>query len=261
MTKVALPREGWKGWDEYAPFYDWENARTLGRRDVPFWRRVAVEADGPVLELGCGTGRVSIPLARAGVDLVGVDRSEPMLARARTRTRTSGTPGTPSFVRGDIRALPFSRRAFSMVLAPYGVLQSLIRERDLSATLESVARVIRRGGTFGIDLVPDVPNWREYTNKVQLVGRARGGAHLTLVESVRQDPRRRLTTFEQRYVERRGRRTREHRFDLTFRTLTVPQMTRRVERAGFRIKAVLGDYRGRVWDARADVWILLAEKV
>jgi len=43
--------------------------------------------------------------------------------------------------------------------------------------------------------VPDVPNWREYSNKVQLVGRARGGAHLTLVESVRQDPRRRLTTY------------------------------------------------------------------
>jgi ubiquinone/menaquinone biosynthesis C-methylase UbiE len=262
MTKFAIPREGWKGWDEYAPFYDWENARTLGRRDVPFWKRVAVEADGPVLELGCGTGRVSIPLARAGVDLVGVDRSAPMLARARTRTsRTSGTLGTLSFVRADIRALPFKRRRFSIVLAPYGVLQSLVRERDLSATLDSVAHVIRSGGTFGIDLVPDVPNWREYTNKVQLVGRARGGAHLTLVESVRQDQRRRLTTFEQRYVERLGDRTREHRFDLTFRTLTVPQMTRRVERAGFRVKAVLGDYRGGPWDTRADVWILLAEKV
>jgi ubiquinone/menaquinone biosynthesis C-methylase UbiE len=193
-----------------------------------------------------------------------------MLARAAARTaRSRGTPrssrhaalNAPEFVRGDIRALPFRRGRFSMVLAPYGVLQSLIRERDLGAALESVARVIRRGGTFGIDLVPDVPNWREYSNKVQLVGRARGGAHLTLVESVRQEPSRRLTTFEQRYIERRGARTREHRFDLTFRTLTVPQMTRRVERAGFRVKAVLGDYRGRPWDARADVWILLAEKV
>jgi ubiquinone/menaquinone biosynthesis C-methylase UbiE len=265
MTKLG---EGWEGWDEYAPFYDWENARTLGRRDVPFWQRVALEADGSVLELGCGTGRISIPLARAGVTIVGVDRSAPMLARAAARAsrtpRTSGTSRTPrtvSFVRADIRSLPFKHGRFSTVLAPYGVLQSLVRERDLSATLESVARVVRRGGTFGIDLVPDVPNWREYSNKVQLVGRARGGAHLTLVESVRQDPRRRLTTFEQRYVERRGGRTREHRFDLTFRTLTVPQMTRRVERAGFRVKAVLGDYRGRPWDARADVWILLAEKV
>jgi len=261
MTKS---REGWEGWDEYAPFYDWENARTLGRRDVPFWRRVAAEAEGPVLELGCGTGRISHPLARSGVKLIGVDRSEPMLARARARTRTSGTPGAsgpPGFVRADIRALPFKRGRFAMVLAPYGVLQSLVNDSDLRGALDSAARVLRRGGTFGIDLVPDVPNWREYTNRTQLSGRARGGAHLTLVESVRQDPRRRLTTFEQRYVERRGGRVREYRFDLIFRTLGVPQMRSALERAGFRVKAALGDYRGQPWDARADVWILLAEKV
>ena len=234
---------------------------------MPFWRRFAAEAQGPVLELGCGTGRVSIPLARAGVDLVGIDRSEPMLARAAARTartrrtpRTSRTPVIPSFVRGDIRALPFARRGFAMVLAPYGILQSLIRERDLVAALESVARVLRRGGTFGIDLVPDVPQWREYANRVQLRGRA-GTAHLTLVESVRQDPKRHLTTFEQRYIVRRGQRTTEHPFELTFRTLSMRQMTRRLERAGFAVDTVLGDYRGRPWDARADVWIIVAKRV
>ena len=258
-------REGWQGWDEYAPFYDWENAQTLGRRDVPFWRRVAAGAQGPVLELGCGTGRVSLPLARAGVSLVGIDRSGPMLDRARRRVLKSTNPRTRTslnalrLVRGDIRQLPFADGTFAMVVAPYGILQSLIRPRDLSATLASVARVVAAGGTFGIDLVPDVPKWREYENRVQLRGRA-GGAQLTLVESVRQDPARRLTTFEQKYIERRGGRTREHRFDLTFRTLTVRQMTRRLEAAGFRVEAVLGDYRGRPWDDRADVWIIMAKK-
>ena len=105
-----------------------------------------------------------------------------------------------------------------------------------------------------------MPNWREYRDRVQLRGRA-GAAHLTLVESVSQDRRHRLTTFEQRYIERRGHETREHRFALTFRTLTVPQMTRQLERAGFAVESVLGDYRGRSWDARADVWIILAKRV
>ncbi|MGH9141145.1 MAG: class I SAM-dependent methyltransferase [Vicinamibacterales bacterium] len=281
-----MKREGWQGWDAYAPFYDWENAQTLGRRDVPFWRRVAVGAGGPVLELGCGTGRVSLPLARAGVNLVGVDRSAPMLERAsrqilksshphiltssdphiltssHPRILTSSDPQilkSLRLVRGDIRSLPFGDETFPMVLAPYGILQSLIRPRDLTATLDSVARVVAPGGTFGIDLVPDVPKWREYQNRVQLRGRA-GGAQLTLIESVRQDPKRHLTTFEQTYVERRGRHTREHRFDLTFRTLSVRHMTRQLERAGFRVDAVLGDYRGRPWDDRADVWIIMAKK-
>ena len=256
-----MKREGWQGWDEYAPFYDWENAQTLGRRDVPFWRRVAAGADGPVLELGCGTGRVSRPLGRAGVELVGIDRSAPMLDRARRRVTSPTHPLAKAlrFVRGDIRALPFAPGAFPMVIAPYGILQSLIRPRDLTATLTSVARVLGKGGTFGIDLVPDVPKWREYQNRVQLRGRA-GGAQLTLVESVRQDPKRHLTTFEQKYLERRGDQTREHRFDLTFRTLSVRQMTGQLERAGFRVDSVLGDYRGRPWDDRADVWIILAKK-
>ena len=255
-------REGWQGWDAYAPFYDWENAQTLGRRDVPFWRRVAAAAGGPVLELGCGTGRVSLPLARAGVELVGIDRSAPMLDRARrrlTKSRSRQFAKSLRFVRGDIRQLPFEDETFPMVLAPYGILQSLIRPRDLTATLASVARVVARRGTFGIDLVPDVPRWREYENRVQLRGSA-GGAQLTLIESVRQDPKRHLTTFEQKYVERRGGRTREHRFDLTFRTLSVRQMTRQLERAGFQVDAVLGDYRGRPWDDRADVWIMMAKK-
>ena len=258
-------REGWQGWDTYAPFYDWENAQTLGRRDVAFWRGVALAARGPVLELGCGTGRVSLPLARAGVRLVGIDRSAPMLERARQRLTRSRGPAQAGhdrrlhLVRGDIRTLPFEDESFPMVLAPYGILQSLIRPRDLTAALASVARVLAPGGTFGVDLVPDVPKWREYKNRVQLRGR-NGAARLTLVESVSQDPKRRLTTFEQTYVERRGEHTREHRFDLTFRTLSVPEMTRQLARAGFRVEAVLGDYHGRPWDERADVWIIMAKK-
>ena len=70
-----------------------------------------------------------------------------------------------------------------------------------------------------------------------------------------------LTIFDQEYRVRRGRQVTAHPFTLTFRTLPVKGMTRRLERAGFAIKAVLGDYRGRPWDARADVWIILAEKV
>jgi ubiquinone/menaquinone biosynthesis C-methylase UbiE len=269
-----MTREGWKGWDVYAPFYDWENAQTLGRRDVPFWQRVASRAPGRVLELGCGTGRVSIPLAREGVEIVGVDRSAPMLEQARKRIRSGGPEGPPhvrgrsggpqgpphiQLVRADIRALPFGDGSFPTVIAPYGILQSLTRPRDLAATLASVARVIAPGGTFGIDLVPDVPKWREYSNRVQLRGRS-GGAHLTLVESVHQNPKRRLTTFQQTFVERRGARTEEHQFELTFRTLSVAEMTRQLERAGFTVDAVLGDYRGRPWDDRADVWIIMARR-
>jgi ubiquinone/menaquinone biosynthesis C-methylase UbiE len=253
--------QGWSGWDEYAPFYDWENARTLGRRDVPFWRQLALNAHGPVLELGCGTGRITMPLARAGARIVGIDRSDEMLVRARRRVRRARFRSQVHLVRGDIRHLPFAAQ-FDLVMAPYGVLQSLVRERDLKATLAAVHEVLEPRGTFGIELVADLPAWDEYRQRVSLKGwrKTRGGSHLTLVESVRQDKARKLTIFDQEFTERRGRRRRTHRFSLTFRTLTVPQMIRRLEKAGFAITALLGDYRGGPWDARAEVWVILATK-
>jgi ubiquinone/menaquinone biosynthesis C-methylase UbiE len=253
--------EGWQGWDQYAPFYDWENARTVARRDVAFWQGLARQQAGAVLELGCGTGRLALPLLKAGADLVGIDRSEAMLGRARTKARRAGLSRRARFVRGDIRRLPFrTRPGFGLVLAPYGMLQSLTRERDLADTLASVARVLKRDGLFGIDLVPDLPRWSEYTRRVTLSGSRDARTHLTLRETVRQDTRRRVTMFDQEYVERRGGQKRVHRFALTFRTLSVPQMRRRLEKAGFRIRAVLGDYQGGPWHPEADVWIILASR-
>ena len=265
--------EGHEGWDEYAPFYDWENARTLGRRDVPFWRTVALNAGGTMLELGAGTGRIAVPLARAGVRVVGIDRSEPMLKRARQRVKRAKLQRRVRLIRGDIRHLPFadapsSRRSskreggFDMVLAPYGMLQSLLRERDLQATLAAVHRALKKGGTFGVELVADLPSWQEYEKRISLRGwrRKPGGAHVTLTETVRQDRAKGLTIFDQEFTERRGRATQSRTFSLAFRTLSVPQMVRRLEKAGFEITALLGDYRGREWDPRADVWVILARR-
>lgn len=257
MSRTA---EGWKGWDDYAPFYDWENAQTVARRDVAFWQRLAVAQEGRVLELGCGTGRLTIPVTRAGAAVVGIDRSEAMLDRGRQRLRRNKLNGA-SLVRGDIRQLPFRRRSgFSLVMAPYGILQSLTREQDLQATLASVHRILPSGGLFVVDLVPDLPRWAEYDRRTSLAGTRGRGTQLTLIESVRQDTRRRLTIFDHEYVEKEGRTRHVHRFSLTFRTLSVSQMSRRLETRGFRVRAVLGDYLGGPWDTRSDVWVIVAGK-
>lgn len=263
MTPVRprVAADGSLGWDAYAPFYDWENARTLGRRDIAFWRRLAAAQPGPVLELGCGTGRITIPVARDGAPVVGIDRSAAMLARGQARVKRLKGDGSATLVRGDIRSLPFATApGFSLVMAPYGILQSLTHERDLVAALSSVHRVLRGGGLFGLDLVPDLPRWSEYQRRLSLRG-LRGRTRVTLVESVRQDRRRRLTIFDHEYVERLGREKRVHTFSLTFRTLSVTQMSRRLQAAGFEIRSLFGDYRGGPWDPRSDVWIILAGKV
>jgi hypothetical protein len=126
--------------------------------------------------------------------------------------------------------------------------------------LGEVKRVLRRGGLFGIDLVPDLPAWDEYRNQVSLEGRGPRGGALTLVESVRQDRRRGLTIFDEEFVERIGRRTTRHRFSLTFRTIALPDLVERLAAAGFRAERLIGDYDGGGLTFDSKVWAVLARK-
>ncbi len=95
---------------------------------------------------------------------------------------------------------------------------------------------------------------------MRLRGRGDGGATVTLVESVRQNRARGLTIFDEAFVARRGRRVTRRAFSLTFRTRPLAEIAGRLAEAGFRVEAVLGDYQGRAWDPRADVWLLLARR-
>ena len=253
--------EGHEGWDDYADYYDWENAQTVGRRDIAFWQRMAAPVDGAILELGCGTGRVAVPVARKGATVVGIDRSESMLARARQRVSRARQQSRVRLIRGDIRYLPFPDRSFPLVMAPYGILQSLLDERVLAATLKDVRRVLTRRGTFGLELVADLPAWEEYSKHTSLRGR-RGpnGKPIALVESVKQDRKNRITRFEQEFIEGRGKAATRRKFTLAFRTVSVPEMVQRLEKAGFEVTSLLGDYRGGPWDLRAEVWIILARR-
>ena len=176
--------KGHEGWDDYAAYYDWENAQTVGRRDIAFWSDFALRASSGqarhrprVLELGCGTGRVAIPLAKAGATVVGIDRSASMLDRGRIKVRRARVGSRVQLIRGDIRHLPFPDRSFPLVMAPYGILQSLLDEQLLSATLKDVRRVLTRDGIFGLELVADLPAWDEYSNRVTL--RSQRGPHGT----------------------------------------------------------------------------------
>jgi ubiquinone/menaquinone biosynthesis C-methylase UbiE len=252
--------EGWEGWDAYADFYDWENARTLGRRDVAFWRGIVRDLNVPTLELGCGTGRLLAPLARTGVPMAGVDRSAAMLTYARRRLARLPRAARPPLVRGDIRNLPFRRSKFGFVMAAYGLTQSLLNDADLDGMLVEIARVLRRGGIAGFDLVPDLPAWDEYRDRLIFRGRSRRGGRVTLTESVRQHPRRGVTIFDDEFVETRGGKVERRRFRLTFRTIPLDHLRARLEAAGLGVVARYGDYRRGPLGPAADAWLVLARK-
>jgi SAM-dependent methyltransferase len=109
-------------------------------------------AGGRVLELGVGTGRLAIPMAEAGLRVVGIDSSEAMLARLAERDRT----GSVDVVHGDItNALPAG--PFDAVLVAYNTIFNLIGDGDQPRLFRHVADRLAPGGSFVVEaFVPDL---------------------------------------------------------------------------------------------------------
>ena len=103
-----------------------------------------------VLDLGCGTGRHSVELARRGYDLVGVDISEGMLECARRRALSEDASGT-TFIQGDIKEIQVGRR-LDAVLSMFAVVGYQIDDSAVRATLANVRRHLEPGGTFVFDV-------------------------------------------------------------------------------------------------------------
>jgi SAM-dependent methyltransferase len=142
-------------YDRIAPFYDVDMGRNMPFDDVGFYAGLAVAAGGPVLELGCGTGRILLELIRRGVDATGVDASPAMLAELERKAGALGL--APRVQQGDIRALALGRR-FALVLCPYSLVTYCLGDDDLRGLFASVRAHLAPEGRFVVDaFVPRPP--------------------------------------------------------------------------------------------------------
>jgi SAM-dependent methyltransferase len=135
--------------------------------DLPFYENLARRSDGPILELGIGTGRIAVPLARAGYEVWGIDSSEAVLARARCKA------GAPLVERlhllpGDMRDFQLDRQ-FDLVFAGLGTFHHLLTTDDQLACLRCVERHLTPGGLFVCDLRPLFPNEWQSGDSVPLL--------------------------------------------------------------------------------------------
>jgi 2-polyprenyl-3-methyl-5-hydroxy-6-metoxy-1,4-benzoquinol methylase len=114
--------------------------------DIDFWLREGL-ASQPLLELGCGTGRLTIPLAASGIEITGLDISESMLRRARSKAKDADVE--VMWLRGDMRAFDLDRQ-FAMIFCPFGTFNHL-RHDEIAPCLISVGEHLLPGGHFLLD--------------------------------------------------------------------------------------------------------------
>jgi SAM-dependent methyltransferase len=119
------------------------------RGELQYYGDVAKRARGDVLELACGTGQLTVPLAQAGFRITGLDLSQPMLRVARERAAIAGVP--VEHVKGDMRDFDLGRR-FALIVIARNSLLHLHSAEDLMATFAMVRRHLAREGLFAFDI-------------------------------------------------------------------------------------------------------------
>ena len=122
--------------------------------EVPFYVDLARQQAGAVLELACGTGQLTIPIAWLGLPTVGLDQSRAMLNVA--KKRASAASASVAFVQGDMRDFALGRN-FDLIFVARNSLLHLLSTTDLLAALTAVRRHLTPDGVFAFDIFnPDV---------------------------------------------------------------------------------------------------------
>jgi SAM-dependent methyltransferase len=117
--------------------------------DLGLWRELAAHADGPLLDLGCGTGRISLDLAERGCEVTGLDADEELVEALRTRARERGL--RVGAVAADARSFDLGRE-FALVISPMQVVQLLGGPEGRGRMLDAVRAHLPPGGTFAVAL-------------------------------------------------------------------------------------------------------------
>jgi len=220
-----------------APHYDAVYDARAYDADIPFYRDLAA-AGGEVLEMGCGTGRILLPTARAGARIHGLEASGDMLRQLRRKLARE-----PAEVRrrvsislGDIRTARLERR-YALVTAPFRVVQHLVEREDQRAWLRNVARHLRPGGALCFDVFQ--PDYRIIAKGVRERLEVDAGRRLRLFAKVVSYPeaQRMEVTFRWRLA---GVSDKSATF--TMRWFTRGELENLLDLEGFRITDYWGSF-------------------
>jgi SAM-dependent methyltransferase len=205
-----------------------------------FYTRLALRTGGPVLELACGTGRLSVPLAEDGHAVVGLDNSAAMLGAARRKACEAAVE--IEFVRGDMRSFDLGRE-FALVIVSCNSLSHLVTNEELIGSLRRISRHLAPGGLLAFDVVnPRLTDLVRVDRKSTRLGVLESGTDGPAIEELlADDPVSQVRVLQLRVNGRNERRWTE---EMRLRTIFPQELSLLLNAAGLELAARFGDFDG-----------------
>lgn len=248
---------------DFARFYDWSCAEY--NPDIPFYLEIARQNGSPVLEVACGTGRLSIPLARHGLRTVGIDFSDYMLgiARAKLRHEPERVRDLITFLCEDMRSFDLNE-AFSAVLVPNASVFHLPDTESMSNCFSCLYNHTMPGGTVVIDVVSPYLMANQEVGRETLVREGTnpytGLMTTELNKKLLIDRDNQIVRVQHVYVEQIGSSEKRHTFIQNYRWLEKNEGIDLLHSVGFAEVRALGDYDKSLYSANSPRLILMGTR-
>jgi SAM-dependent methyltransferase len=221
-----------------------------------------------VLEVACGSGRVVLPLVRAGFEVVGLDVSPHMLALARDKLDVLATPaGHAQLIHADMRTFALERRDFDLAILAVKSFAYLIEREDQLRGLAAIHAHLRPGGLLAIDFMHPRPEWvaapRSSMRDDLLQSVPESGFTLSRIESVvSTDLAQQVRVIRSIYevINERGAVTEKRFVEWPYRWTYRFEAEHLLERAGFVIDGLYGGYRCEPFTSESSRMVFLARK-
>lgn len=220
--------------------------------DGAFYRQLALDSGGPVLELGCGTGRILLPIAQAGIPCVGLDASPAMLDVLRAKS----PPPHLEILEGHMETLDLGERRFPLVTAPFRALSHLLDVEAQLAALGRVRRHLAPGGLFAFDLFdPKLERMALAEEPEHLSATFRDGEHeVRRWDTLRRDATSQIITVRFRFEG--GPPELAGSAELKLRWFYRFEVEHLLFRAGFTEVSFFGDFQRGPWRAGGETVVL-----
>jgi SAM-dependent methyltransferase len=246
---------------EYDPLADLYDLEYDHDYDLPFWLALAEREDGPVVEWGAGTGRLSAPLAGVGSDVTAVEVSENMVEKGREKG------DAVEWIRGDMRYMKLGRR-YGLAVCAFNSFLCLLSLDDALTFLRNARDHLEPDGLLGLEVSAFTPEelyeWdggpalrHDFTRKRGTPVRTLERFSVSRYDAASQLLRMRL--FYELY-NRGGELENKRAHDLTIRIVGRGELELMLRLAGFEVEAVYGGFEGEPFTAGSDHLIALARR-
>ena len=246
-------------YDSWAAIYD--EVYSFVDYDINFYLQKASNIKGNILEIGCGTGRITIPLMENGANITGIDSSQKMIDMLGTKVANNKVP--IKIIKRDVRDLELAQK-FSLVIFPYRGFQSLLTVEDQVNALNSLRNHLEPGGKLIITLF--VPGKDLFDQRSDIFYHLRDSryqednGYRSLHHRTEFDHHNQLIHTQISITEHIGDYLISKRYaDFTLRYLYTDEARYLFEYCGFKIEEIAGDYDGTPYDRDSEetIWSLV----